>query len=863
MFQRRRYFRCNGLYHGLSCMADDLRQAGILTWSSREYENAYESFVSLSVTYLFRIFDIMCIENDGSQDMIDQIAGKYKPTIYETKEHSSRIIDAYIDAMCQLARIPGTWILENYYIETPPQCKRKKHQLDQMLGIERLKNFSGWIERRTDDVIFIQLYLPPGAGQPSGFQVGFPISSCPALISDKTKGDVKKTSYLLPKDNDSQLRPYQSEQKNNIQQAWNEVRRVMFQMPTGTGKTRLFVSIVRDIIEQQPTAHILIVAHRTELISQISHSLSHHYGLRHEILEVKKTKGHSSILVASILRLSRRICKDERLKAFDYIFIDEAHHSLAPTYKKLIEAYPNAKVLGVTATPYRLKKATFTSLYDTLVESQPLRQFIVEGYLADYRLFTVSDRTAAMGRINRLTKFGADGDYKTLDLTSIFDTEAEIQRLYDCYSVYAADKKGIVYAVSRDHAAHIATLFNDRGVKAVSIDCDTPKEERQRLIDEFKSKDGNLQILVNVELFTEGFDCPSIEFVMLARPTRSLSLYLQQAGRALRPTPNGEEVVILDCAGLYNRFGLPERNRDWQSHFKGMKPKNEDYTKRQLGTPSVYGLMKEVERTRKELVHTDGNTCIFTVDKIRYGLCDKTGRIIFHPLYEKITPTPYGWYIGNRKERNQQYQDILSPCDAKTYPFRCIVKENDGIYKAEHIDSNNIRVLTIRFDSDLRLIPSKIIKVGTKTTIYLHGNDQSGKSFYTTSLALDALIYSNYISLQNEVYRMIGYNCRDSIIADNNISQVRKGEGMYEGDYLLTCSDWIISPYGTVYWPLRIGYPLSYTKNKDGITLFDDNFTPILRGESIEVHDDHCIIKRSSQPPLTIDYIDYLRFGLP
>lgn len=312
MFLRRRYFLCNGLYHGLSRMAEELRQAGVVTWEPLEYEEAYESFVSLSVTSLFTSFGIMCIERDGEQYKIDQIAEKYSPTVYEADEHYSRHVDAYIDAMCQLARIPGTWILEDYSFEPQQRPKRKRYRLDQLLGIEQLKNFTGWIEERTEDTVLTQLYLPSGAGHPDGFQVEFPISSCPALRINKVEKVGRETSSLLSKYNDFQLRPYQSKQKTNILQAWREVRRVMFQMPTGTGKTRLFASLIRDIIGQQPKAHILIVAHRTELISQISQSLFEHYGLRHDLLDGKKTWGQSSLLIASIQRLSRRIGKDER-----------------------------------------------------------------------------------------------------------------------------------------------------------------------------------------------------------------------------------------------------------------------------------------------------------------------------------------------------------------------------------------------------------------------------------------------------------------------------------------------------------------------------------------------------------------------
>lgn len=300
--------------------------------------------------------------------------------------------------------------------------------------------------------MYIRLDFPAATRMYDEFTAKIPISSCPALRRDEDKLTASCTdkTELRQMEDDTLLRPYQTEQKNNILKAWQSTRRVMLQMPTGTGKTRLFVSLIRDIKRQQPEARILIVAHRAELIEQTSLSLTLHYRLRHGILGKKNAFEDSSILVASIQMLSRRIGKEVKsvkdtkeareskeatvsLLPFDYIIIDEAHHSLAPSYKKLIEAYPKAKVLGVTATPYRLKKAPFTELYDTLVESVPMRQFLTEGYLANYRMYTVSDRMVAMSKINRLTKFGADGDYKAKELKEIFDTDEETARLYDCY----------------------------------------------------------------------------------------------------------------------------------------------------------------------------------------------------------------------------------------------------------------------------------------------------------------------------------------------------------------------------------------------------------------------------------------------
>lgn len=609
---RRHYFVTDGRSHDCADrLAADLRQAGLTAWTSQEYSRAFAALLGAELPLLFADFDVVCLERRGQGGLIGAVAARYAQSVYELGARSAATCDAAVDTLGLLARLPGVSFgtadaRQSYASPVKPQ------RLAGLLGMETLKDIKGWVESRSARRVQLRVCLPSAAHQGYTLSVSLPLRSCPALQESNLKDglaetEMKEQVLIEP---DDRLRRYQTEMKAAVWKAWQKARRVMLQMPTGTGKTRLFVSLIRDIRQADADARILIVAHRTELIGQISRALSVHYGLEHHVLGNGNAAAGAPILLASIQMLARRIGKDARLQTFGYIIIDEAHHSLAPTYRKMLEAYPAARVLGVTATPCRLKRTSFAALYGQLVESAPMRQFLHEGYLAPYRLFTVSDRAAALSRINRLTKFGADGDYRTQDLKEIIDTDAETEQLYDCYRLHAAGKKGIVYAVSRAHAARIAALFRHKGVAAAAIDCDTPQEERQALIARFKEKGGGVDVLVNVELFTEGFDCPGIGFVMLARPTRSLALYLQQVGRALRPTPGGGEVVILDCAGLYNRFGLPERRRDWQAHFAGIRPQGEDYVRRPLGSPAVGGLMQEVERRQKQVADTGGDTCV-------------------------------------------------------------------------------------------------------------------------------------------------------------------------------------------------------------------------------------------------------------
>lgn len=367
------------------------------------------------------------------------------------------------------------------------------------------------------------------------------------------------------------LRQHQKDAKERILSAWDEVNAVMLQMPTGTGKTYLFTSLIKDLINYYKDNHIhlniLIVAHRTELLDQISESL-YRYDIQHGFIQGNREQHlWQRVQVGSIFSLltSRNEINVKR-KDFDYIIIDEAHHSLADTYKKLFDAFPNAKKLGVTATPWRFNHEPFTSLYQTLITTPQVSWFIKEGLLADFEYVSIKPDSKLQKMIDN-TEISATGDFVNIELDEAFNNQRIRSKIYASYKKFAYGKKGIIYAINKEHAANLASLYNSKGISAMAIDCDTPKDERKALIEDFKS--GKIKVLVNVEIFTEGFDCPDVSFIQLARPTRSLALYLQQVGRGLRVVKGKDKTVIIDNVGLYNYFGLPDANRKWIHHFNG------------------------------------------------------------------------------------------------------------------------------------------------------------------------------------------------------------------------------------------------------------------------------------------------------
>ena len=353
------------------------------------------------------------------------------------------------------------------------------------------------------------------------------------------------------------------------------------------------------------------------------------------------------------------------------IVIDEAHHALAKTYKEMWERFPKAKFLGLTATPCRLNGKGFTDLFDVLVQSWSVPEFISKGRLATYDFVSIKSDGVTQRLIDSLQKRGADGDYQNKEMDMLLNKKPSIERLYRSLEEYGKDRKGIVYAINISHANAIAEFYREHGIAAVAIDSKTPASERRMLIERFKSsslsfskitpslftikegstshpdplssgareetapprrseplrsKDGGpskvspdcagwdrltdtclragdglgatclragdkvgdrlaatclraadgvgdelapIQVLVNVDIFSEGFDCPDVEFVQLARPTLSLAKYLQMVGRGLRVAKGKKNCVIIDNVGLYRVFGLPSQVWNWNAMFEG------------------------------------------------------------------------------------------------------------------------------------------------------------------------------------------------------------------------------------------------------------------------------------------------------
>ena len=372
---------------------------------------------------------------------------------------------------------------------------------------------------------------------------------------------------------------YQKDMVMRIEKAFRLYRSVMAQMPTGTGKTVVLASVVESFLGEHPLKSVWIVAHRRELVSQIQETIERVFSNR----LAEKEDGSSDNLIEKPLDSSLFTLRSSLIKAMSIqwlarhydeigeepgmIVIDEAHHALAKTYKEMWDRFPKAKFLGLTATPCRLNGKGFIDLFDVLVQSWSVPEFISKGRLATYDFVSIKSNGVTQRLIDSLQKRGADGDYQNKEMDMLLNKRPSIERLYRSFEEYGKDRKGIVYAINISHAKKIVELYQDHGIKAVAIDSNTPAAERQADIETFKK--GDIQVLVNVDIFSEGFDCPDVEFVQLARPTLSLAKYLQMVGRGLRVAKGKKCCVIIDNVGLYRVFGLPSQIWDWKATFEG------------------------------------------------------------------------------------------------------------------------------------------------------------------------------------------------------------------------------------------------------------------------------------------------------
>lgn len=350
-----------------------------------------------------------------------------------------------------------------------------------------------------------------------------------------------------------ELRTYQ---KNLIEKTINEIkkgnRRVLICLPTGGGKTAISSEIVRRCFDKGNRS--IFCCHRQELLKQTFKTYEKN-GLNPSFIKSGFSSNPENLCqIASINTLAKRL---EQYPNTDLLVVDEAHHQSCSTWAKVADYYDNAVVIGLSATPCRLDGKPLSKYFDVMVEETTTKKLIEDGYLVPYRYYAPSAID------ERDLVLGSNGEYTKESINKVVSGSQVIGNNIKTYKEIAYGKRNVVFAVSRKHGQQVCDEYNEAAIKAEYLDGTNTARERDEILSRFAS--GETKVLINVDLFGEGFDLPAIEVVSLLRPTHSTALFLQQVGRALRPCPElGKEyAIILDHVNNYKRHGFPDDEREW------------------------------------------------------------------------------------------------------------------------------------------------------------------------------------------------------------------------------------------------------------------------------------------------------------
>jgi superfamily II DNA or RNA helicase len=359
------------------------------------------------------------------------------------------------------------------------------------------------------------------------------------------------------------LRDYQTADIERIRDAFRGgAKAPLYQLSTGGGKTVVFAHVIKSAVAKG--TRTLVLAHRRELIKQASNKLTA-LGVPHGIIAAGQDRDHDAqVIVASIQTVARRL---DTLPQFQLIVIDEAHHAVASTWAKLLASQPDARLLGVTATPARLDGKGLGKhcggSFDAIVCGPAMQDLVDQGYLAPCKVFIPS------ATINTTGLRTIAGDYDEHELAErasgvTGDAVKEFQALPE-------GTTGMAFCVTVAHAEAVAAAFQDAGYRATAVHGGLDKASRDDAIQGLQ--DGRTQVLTSCEIISEGLDVPSVGCVILLRPTQSLTMCLQQIGRGMRPKADGGHLTVLDHARNCVAHGLPTEPRDWS--LDGVTKKND------------------------------------------------------------------------------------------------------------------------------------------------------------------------------------------------------------------------------------------------------------------------------------------------
>ncbi len=373
------------------------------------------------------------------------------------------------------------------------------------------------------------------------------------------------------------LRPYQTAQLDEVRSHLRDgARSICLQGATGSGKTAMAAQMLSSA--QQRGKASFFITHRREILKQAVETLTNAAALEVGIVAAGMPVSGHTVQVCSIGSLPRRL---EKLPKPDLIIWDECHHIAANSWAKLYERFPNAVHVGLSATPARLDSTGLGKWFQRLVLGPSVADLISQGYLSKYRMF-------APGKLDLSGIHTVAGDYNKSELDTLLSKSKITGDCLSHYKTFTMRKRAIVFAWSIEASERIAASFNEAGIAAAHVDGETSASERDKAVAAFKA--GRVKVLTNVDLFGEGYNVPAIEAAFLLRPTQSLSVYLQQVGRALRPAPDKPEALIFDHSGNCFRHGLPDDDREWSLEGTGKPKGKQECPVRQC--PSCYAVVR-------------------------------------------------------------------------------------------------------------------------------------------------------------------------------------------------------------------------------------------------------------------------------
>lgn len=349
------------------------------------------------------------------------------------------------------------------------------------------------------------------------------------------------------------LRRYQQKFIDGIRKEFLAgIKRVIGVAPCGAGKTIVTGWMIREALNRNKSSVFFV--HRRELIEQTSKTFQM-LNIPHGIIS-NGFKPHYEypVQIASVQTLINRL---DSIQTPDFLVCDECHHILANTYKTIINHWKNAFLLGVTATPERTGGIRLNDVFESMVQAPTVADLIQLGNLTAFDYFAPCQALD----LKDIKIIG--GDYDNAALGKFMSDRQILCNMANQYLRLANGKSAICYCVNVEHSKYVADSFIKKGISAEHCDGATPKDERAQIIDDFRR--GYIKVLCNAELFGEGFDVPNMQAVILARPTKSLTLHIQQSMRPMRPDPNDESkrAIIIDCVGNCFTHGLPDDERHW------------------------------------------------------------------------------------------------------------------------------------------------------------------------------------------------------------------------------------------------------------------------------------------------------------